>query len=158
MNPPDLLHFAGDWASYEQALYAVFLGELAQGGVEFDGLPVTCRRNPEANGRWAAFWHLIQEGHIEEERLPDIRRCERLRWVRWTIEHGRGHEAIDVWQNTRGREENTLLWYNEEYLVVLAERRQGSGWLLKTAYVTDRSNRKRQLARERDDWSRAQKS
>lgn len=33
-----------------------------------------------ADGKEATFWHMIQEGRIEEDRTPDIRRCERIRW------------------------------------------------------------------------------
>ncbi len=59
----------------------------------------------------------------------------------------------------RGTEVNTLLWYREEYLVVLAQRRnmeQGRDyWLLKTAYCTEKSGRIRQLQRERDAFHRA---
>ena len=72
----------------------------------------------------------------------------RLRWVRWIIENGRTHTEIQEWQNTRGTEVNTLLWYQEEYLVVLTQR-QGY-WLLKTAYCTEKSGRIRQLRKERD--------
>jgi len=90
---------------------------------------------------------------VEDDRTPDLRRCERIRWVRWMIENGVAHPEIHEWQNTRGTEVNTLLWYREEYLVVLAQRRDY--WLLKTAYSTDQSGRIRQLRRERDAFHRA---
>jgi hypothetical protein len=148
LNPPDLLPFTGDWPTYEAMLYQLFFDELARGGLEFRGWQVQCRRRPEHAGKWAAFWHLVQEGPIEEQRTPDMRRCERLRWIRWVIEQAQAHSAIDEWQNTRQGERNTLLWFNEEYLVILAER---SGyWLLKSAYCTDRSGRIAQLRKERD--------
>lgn len=112
-----------------------------------------CRRHPEAAGRWASFWHLVQEGRVEDDRTPDLRRCERIRWVRWVIENAATHAEIDEWQNTRGTEVNTLLWFREEYLVVLAQR-QGY-WLLRTAYCTEKSGRIRQLRKERDAFHRA---
>ena len=59
-----------------------------------------------------------------------------------------GHCCINEWQNERGTEKNTLLWYREEYLVVLAER--CGYWLLKTAYCTEQSGRIGQLRKERD--------
>jgi hypothetical protein len=151
MTPPGLLLFKvfdGDWHAYEGELYRVFLNEIAKGKLEFRGWPVNCRRIPEAHGRWASFWHLVQEGRIEDDRLPDFRRCERIRWVRWTIENGTTHQEIEEWQNRRGTEINTLLWYREEYLVVLAQRQ--NYWLLRTAYCTERSMRIRQLRKERD--------
>ena len=91
--------------------------------------------------------------HVEDDRTPDLRRCERIRWVRWVIQNAPTHAEIDEWQNTRGTEVNTLLWFREEYLVVLA-RHQGY-WLLRTAYCTEKSGRIRQLQRERGDFRRA---
>ena len=57
---------------------------------------------------------------------------------------------IDEWRNKRGSETNTLLWYREEYLVVLYQRR--NYWLLKTAYFTEKKNRIRQLQKKRDTY------
>lgn len=149
--PPDLVPFqgvGGDWKAYEAALYRIFRKEIVGGDLRFRGLPVRCRRLPETGGRWAAFWHLVQEGRVEEDRTPDLRRCERIRWVRWVVENVETHPEIDEWQNTRRTETNTLLWYREDYLVVLARRRRY--WLLKTAYCTERRGRIEKLRRERD--------
>lgn len=154
--PPDLLQFnafGGDWPAYEAELHRIFMAEIASGNLQFRGVRVGCRRNPEAAGRWASFWHLVQEGRVEDERLPDLRRCERIRWVRWIIEKAPAHAEINEWQNTRGTETNTLLWYREEYLVVLAQR-QGY-WLLRTAYCTEQDGRIDKLRRERDAFHRA---
>ena len=156
MNPPDLLPFAafgGDWPAYEAELHRIFVAEIANGGVQYQGLRVGCRRHPEAARRWASFWHLVQEGSVEDDRLPDLRRCERIRWVRWVIENAVAHAEIDVWQNTRGTQVNTLLWFREEYLVVLGQS-QGY-WLLRTAYCTEKSGRIAQLRKERDAFRRA---
>ena len=156
MTPPDLISFTafgGDWAAYETELHRIFIAEIARSGLTFHGDRVNCRRLPEAAGRWASFWHLVQEGRVEDDRTPDLRRCERIRWVRWVIENGADHAEIDSWQNTRGTEVNTLLWFREEYLVVLGQR-QGY-WLLRTAYCTDRSGRIAQLRKERDAFRRA---
>lgn len=156
MTLPDLLPFSdfgGDWNAYENELHQIFMENVAQAGLQFRGQRVSCRRIPETAGRWASFWHLVQEGRIEDDRTPDLRRCERIRWVRWIIENGGAHAEIDEWQNKRGTEVNTLLWFREEYLVVLAQRR--GYWLLKTAYCTEKSGRIRQLQKERDAFLRA---
>lgn len=156
MIPPDLLPlaaFGGNWGAYEAELYSIFMSDLAAGGVQFGGLRVGCRRNPETEGKWASFWHLVQEGRVEDDRLPDLRRCERIRWVRWVIENAVEHAEIDIWQNTRGTEVNTLLWYREEYLVVLGQRQDY--WLLRTAYCTEGDLRIYKLRKERDAFRRA---
>jgi hypothetical protein len=153
MNPPDLVPFTafgGDWPTYETELHRIFIAEIARGGIVFDGVRVNCRRLPEAAGKWASFWHLVQEGRVEDDRTPDLRRCERIRWVRWVIENAATHPEIDEWQEVRGNAVDTLLWYREEYLVVLAKRRDY--WLLKTAYCTTQHGRIAKKRRERDAY------
>lgn len=155
MNPPDLLRFAdfgGDWSSYEDELNRVFMAEIARAGLVFRGAAVNCRRHDEVAGRWASYWHLVQEGRVEENRTPDLRRCERLRWVPWLIQNAVAHPEIDEWQNTRGTEVNTLLWFREEYLVILGQR--NGYWLLRSAYCTEKSGRIAQLRKERDALNR----
>lgn len=154
MPPPELILFSdfdGDWTRYEAALDEIFVREI-RSGLALDGLPVHCRRIPESDGRWWAFWHLIQEGAIEEARIPDLRRCERLRWVRWVIENANDDPEISRWENERRREKNILLWYREEYLVVLSKR--SNYLLLKTAYCTGKKGRIADLRRERDEFQR----
>ena len=156
MNPPDLLRlndFGGDWPTYEAALNRVFMGEIARAGLVFQGDAVNCRRHEEFAGRWASYWHLVQEGKVEEDRTPDLRRCERLRWVPWVIQNASAHPEIEEWQNVRKTETNTLLWYREEYLVILG-RRNGY-WLLRSAYCTEQGGRISQLRRERDAFNGA---
>ncbi|BAK83999.1 hypothetical protein [Komagataeibacter medellinensis] len=148
MKPPELIEFCNDWSAYEHELNRVFITEIAQGGLTFRGDSVSCRRFPETANRWAAFWHLIQEGMIETERTPDLRRCERIRWVRWVIENAETNPEINIWQNQRGNETNTLLWFRTEYLVVLSHR--NGYYLLKTAYCTEKRGRIAQLTKERD--------
>ena len=68
------------------------------------------------------------------------------------IENATAHPEIDEWRNERQREKNTLLWYREEYLVVMARRR--NYWLLKTAYCTEQRRRVAKLRSERDAYHR----
>jgi len=43
------------------------------------------KRHPMTQNKEATFWHMIQEGSVESERIPDIRRCERIRWPRPSV-------------------------------------------------------------------------
>lgn len=154
--PPDLIlltSFSGDWGSYEEQLNVIFKEEIACNTLTYQGCRVSCRRFPETQERWAAFWHLVQEGQVEADRQPDLRRCERIRWVKWVIESAKTHDQINVWENTRKGEVSVLLWYAEAYLVVLSQR-QGY-WLLKTAYCTEGTGRISKLRKERDAFLKA---
>ena len=112
-----------------------------------------CRRDPIYDGKEAGFWHCVSEGASEEQRLPDLRRCERIRWIRTVIEHA-NDESVDHWTNRRGADTRHLIWWNESFLVVLAERtrrRDGFQYFqLITAYCTTEEHRKKKLRKDRD--------
>jgi len=99
---------------------------------------------------------MIQEGSSEEERTPDFRRCERIRWPRPIIDH-HDDKTIKVWWNQRRGEKRICLWFeHENYLVILADR--GEYILPWTAYLVDRPHRQRKLQREYEKYCRGLKS
>ena len=136
----------GNWTRYVEVLYRFFEQDFLDSAPSFGGYRVGAKRHPEEQGKSATFWHLISEGEVESERVPDLRRCERIRWPRPVIEHT-GEPVIKVWENKRGNEERVCLWLeDDEYLVVLARR---SGYvLLWTAYMVTEPHRKRKLQKE----------
>lgn len=145
--------YGGDWNAYLQALYACFKRDFVDDKPVFQGRRLGLKRHPLAHGKEATFWHMIQEGDVEEERTPDLRRCERIRWPKPVIEHEGA--AVKVWRNRRGREERVCLWLvQESYLVVLADR--GDYILPWTAYLVERSHQQRKLQKEYDEYWQAQ--
>jgi hypothetical protein len=101
-------------------------------------------------GKEATFWHMIQEGKVEDERIPDFRRCERIRWPKPIIERN-SDPLIKVWRNKRGREERVCLWLEQEnYLVILADR--GEYILPWTAYLVERPHQQRKLQKEYEGY------
>jgi hypothetical protein len=153
---PELLPFHGDWPAYEDEIYRVFVGEVVRSGLTFRGLKVTCQYRPPSKGKHFGFWHLISEGDTEEDRTPDLRRCERIRWVAWLIRNAEFHDGVSWWENRRGSNTHVVLWLEEEdFVVVLAKRRDY--YLLRTAYCVEKSHRRRSLQRERDRFWQAQK-
>jgi hypothetical protein len=81
MTLPDLFLFTGDWQCYEDKLYQIYLDEIVNAGLSFNGLPIRCQYRPESKNKHFGFWHLISEGEIETDRTPDLRRCERIHWI-----------------------------------------------------------------------------
>ena len=152
-NSPDWLPslvlfqaYRGDWERYLQALYAYFTQDFINSQPSFEGTPIALKRHPVIQGKEATFWHLISEGERESNRLPDLRRCERIRWPRPVIEHTT-EPVIKVWENERGSEKRVCLWLESaEYLVVLARRK--SYVLIWTAFPVTEAHRKRKLQRE----------
>jgi hypothetical protein len=146
--------YGGDWDRYLSALYKCFETDFVESRPRFRGRKLGLKRYPLSQGKEATFWHMISEGRSEASRQPDLRRCERIRWPRAVIEHSED-AAVKVWETTRRGERRICLWLEEqEYLVVLADRK---GYLLPwTAYMVTRSHRKRKLQREFERWQRQQ--
>lgn len=137
----------GQWDAYESAVYAVFKAGFIDAAVRFRGMRIGLRRHPKYKNREWAFWHLIQEGPVEEHRTPDLRRCERIGWVRAIIDHA-DDASVKVWENDRRGDRRILLWLeSEDFLVVLAVRGQGYTMLV-TAYPTNRDHTRRKLLKE----------
>jgi len=113
---------------------------------------VALKRHPIEKGKEATFWHLISEGKSEKDRLPDLRRCERIRWPRPIIEHY-NQPAIKFWLNERRGEKRICLWFEEEeYLVVLAKRH---GYvILWTAYLVTKTHMKLKLRKEHEAYKK----
>lgn len=153
---PELFPFHGEWSRYEEELYAIYLETIVRSGLKFGGVPVRSRFVPPTKNKGYSFWHLISEGEIEEERIPDIRRCERIRWVAWLIKNATNHNDLSWWENTRRGNTHIVIWHEQEdFAVVLAKR---TGYvLLKTAYWV-KQHRRKDFEREREEFRRSRKS
>ncbi len=146
---PDLTVFSGsDWPVYQDELYRIFCKTLLSDPAFFLGMQVRIKRHPEYLKMHFAFWHLITEGEKESERTPDLRRCERIAWIRWVIENNELHPGIYYWKNLRKGRVHVVIWYKaENYVVILEERKEY--YLLKTAYVVA-PHRLKSLQKEMD--------
>ncbi len=163
-NPPDWLpnlllleDFDGNWQRYEDEVFAIFYRDFIENQPKFQNKWIRCRRDL-IKGKEASFWHCTSEGPDENNRTPDIKRCERIGWIKAVIEHSDSTE-IDCWTVRRRGEIRWLLWFNEELLIVLGERhrkRDGFKYMqLITVYCTEEERRKANLRKERDEFTKA---
>lgn len=155
MELPPLEIFSGDWQSYENELYEIFLDTVVRAGIAFQGLPVKSQFRPETQGKGFSFWHLISEGENEDERTPDFRRCERIRWISWLINNVDSVEEISWWENRRGSNTHVVLWVEVERFAIVLAKRNGY-YLIKTAYMV-KSNREKSFRKERERFWRSRK-
>ena len=163
--PPELMTWDGsDWQGYEDEIYTVYLKTVAHAKLRFRGEPVKVQFRPESKQKGYGFWHLISEApdqsnRNEDDRVPDLRRCERVRWVAWCIENANEPE-FSWWENERWNQPHVVIWAEaHDYAVILAKRITEEGfsfYLLKTAYCL-RSHNIRKFTKERDAWRKAQK-
>jgi len=160
-TPPPLMPFSGynDWTDYEDAIYTIYLETVAHARLTFLGALVKTRFNPTTKQKGYGFWHLIseapsQDNRNEDERIPDLRRCERVRWVAWCIQNA-GTPGFSWWENDRKGQTHVVIWAEEhDYAIMLGKRHTAEGvrfYLLKTAYCL-RSHNIRRFAKERDAY------
>ncbi len=149
-----LLEHGGNWETYLKTLYKSFETDFVHSRPCFRGRRLGLKRHPLSQGKEATFWHMISEGRDEVSRRIDLQRCERIAWARAVIENA-DDAAVLVWETERRGERRICLWLkDQEYLVVLADRK---GYLLPwTAYTVTRTHRKRKLQREYEAWRNEQ--
>lgn len=147
---PDLIMFndyGGDWNKYLQKLYTCFQEDFINRPMPFfNGIRLSLKKHPIVLGKEITFWHLISEGPEETNRIPDIRRCEKICWSRPIIENCNS-EGIKIWDVIRKSERRTCIWFEDAEFVVIIAHRQGYS-LLWTAYNVDQQHRKNKFNKE----------
>ena len=136
-NLPSLIllsEYGGIWDVYFETVYSVFETDFVHSKPKFGTYRVNLKHHPSYDGKSATFWHMISEGNIESERVPDIRRCERISWVKYFMEKFNGDKPdgnskllwwIEIRHGRGGREERIHLTNsNYDYIVVIANRKQ----------------------------------
>lgn len=161
---PNLILFenaGGDWNAYLEVLYAGYEADFVASKPTWPGKRVSLKRHREYQGKGATSWHFISEGSNEDERIPDFRRCERIRWPRPIMDAFPDREwaegdLIFWWKSQRGREWRYVLAIDDfSYVVVVADR--GEYVMPWTAYHVAQSHRQAKLRREYETYWEGQK-
>ena len=154
-----LQEYNGDWKQYIEAVYDYFKIDFIDSKPRFQNKAIRLKRYPLLDGKEATFWHITSEGKEEDKRVPDLRRCERIRWPRPIIQRY-SDDSIRCWSNIRGNarrrnEGRIVLWfYDEDYVVVLAVR--GQYVLLWTAYYVSWDHTRKKLLRDYEEYQKRQ--
>ena len=150
--PPLVLFedFKGNWDAYLDTIYTYFKQDFVESRPVFQGRRLGLKRHPLAHGKEATFWHMISKGQEEVNRIPDFRRCERIRWPKPVIEHENDPKVM-YWVSVKRNEDRIHIWLEEEdYVVVLADRR---GFLLPwTTFLVTRQHTKQKLRKEYETY------
>lgn len=148
--------------SYEDRIYEIFRRDFIDSHPEYEGMRVSVRRQQEeSDGKWAGFFHITSvEDKETGERVADLRRCERVRYPRKTIDHYDncpecGYRICEkplVWWFRKARRNRVhILIEPERYLVVLEPHPEKDYCMLVTAYYVDRDHSYRKLIRQYND-------
>lgn len=162
---PDLMplsDFKGNWNEYLDALHAVFEEDFVKSKPKWLNKRVGLKRHPEYDGKSATFWHMISEGSTEEDRTPDFRRCERIRWPRPMMEE---HDELPpdaskarlIWWAEQRRNETRILLSFEDFSYVMIVSDRGEYVLPWTAYAVEREHQQQKLKRRYEEFWKAQK-
>ena len=143
--------YQNDWQQYLEAIYQCFCQDFVTSKPYFEDKRFALKKHPMIKGKEATFWHIISEGKVEDERLPDLRRCERIRWPRVIITaHNSG--LMKCWRNNRKGEERVVIALEDfSYVVVLADR--GNYVLLWTAFCVEREHMRQKLRKEYEEYT-----
>lgn len=149
--------FGGDWPRYIEAIYAVFKRDFVESKPKFRGTKLALKRHPLIDEKEHTFYHMTHKGTDEENRVPDLRRCERMPWAKPTIENC-DHWQLKVWIQERKREKRICIWLERQnepdYLIVLAHRK---GYLLPwTAFTLQLDHERRKKQREYEAYKKAE--
>lgn len=159
---PDLEYYDdrySEWKEYEDFLYSIFREDFIDTVPLFDNDRVNVKRYPFEFGKEEAFFHTTCQDYSHNgDRVPDFRRCERIRWIRAFIDYHtcdpincEDCEGIKIWwEDYKGRDRVHLLSEEEKYLVVL-EKRTGY-YLLITAFYYDRDHSLRKALKRYKAW------
>lgn len=153
---PDLITLAdykGRWEDYIDGLYVLFVDDFVEGAPTLNDKPIVFRRGGEPyEGKEWAFWYLTCDhprGYREEEDWEtNLRRCERISWIRPLIA-GYEYGATDVvgWiQIRRGQERLAIALDDFSYIVIL--RDTSSEFLLITHFFVVEEHERRRYERE----------
>ncbi|HEM5071574.1 TPA: hypothetical protein U1212_002249 [Streptococcus suis] len=142
-----LAQFKGDYNSYNKYLYyEIFLKELFNYKLKFNGKLIELKQYPLLNNIEDSYYHLTCKTFdlSSNEREPDLRRSERLCWLRPSIEtihqDSCNQECFLKYEKLhKGKVKRIhLLNPDDRYLIVLEDRK--GYYLLVTAHYLHYDN------------------
>ncbi len=133
--------------TYEE-LYALFRKDFIESQPVYEGQPVWIFPEME-NGKEKIFWHLTtREDKRTKERFPDLRRSERLPWVRAILDEP-DHTELLIWDYVEGDGDiNTYVWLKDYDFVILLKKYPNGSRRLLTSYWLDYKNAKDKLQKK----------
>lgn len=142
--------FEGDWKLYLNAIYNCFCDDFIKQKAEYEGKKISLKKHPLLNGKEATFWHLISSGETETNRLPDLRRCERIKWPKAIIDNN-DNNSVKIWENIRKGKNRVCLCFGDWEYVVILDKRKGY-ILLWTAYLITQRHTKIRMKKEYEKY------
>jgi len=131
-----------------EALYRLFARDFKASQPVYDGHAVWFFPEME-DGKEIIFWHLTSREDKEAgDRLPDLRRSERLPWVRPMLDQPEKPEIL-AWDHDEGDGTvKTYVWLeNDDFVVIMKKYPDGRRRLI-TSFWVEYGNTKRKLRKK----------
>ena len=142
----------GDWPNYLDIVYKIFYSDIIKKRLAYKNTLVRpTHENDYDDGKHVLFWHIIQK-QGEEERQPDLRRMERIPWIK-PITDNIDSQFIHIWSEKRGNDfrDHILLddGLENQYLIVISvrEKKNYTDYFLVTAFPPEKNYLKNLLRR-----------
>lgn len=142
-----LSDFDGFFDNYNEHLYNIFISDLFNNKMLYRNKPVSLKSFPKEHDKESSFFHLtckdFSGSHLESDRSLDLRRCERLHWIKPSIETNHLLECkqecfLTYVKEYKGKKRYHLLNEYDRYIIILEER--NDFFLLITAFYIDYDN------------------
>lgn len=141
-------------------LYQVFVTTIRNAGLRYNGAGVWFFPEQE-DGKEVIFWHLTTRSqksapvprrmrHLHgmavpsssPQRLPDLRRCERLPWVGPLVGHGSDPDVLAWDYDEDDGCTKTYVWMKDhDFVVIMKKMGNGSRRLITSFYVDNKFTR-----------------
>ena len=134
------------YSSYVEDIYAIFKRDFIDSSPVFNNAIVDIRRTPYDQGKEDGFWHVTCKDYkTGGPRNTDLRRCERIEWIRAIIENYNCNSYCDdcdgvlAWiEPYKGSYRVHFLLVDERYLVIIEPRK--TYYVLVTAFYIDENS------------------
>lgn len=151
---PPIQPLQGDWDKDLANLHAIFTKCFIDSRCVFkDQLVWPDKRKLDGGDYEEGFWHLItQDDESKYQRLFDMRRAERLCWLRPVIEnHADARVKTFVWLH-KGKTPRIHIWLEDcDYIVILETSRNGRLANLITAYHLEGEGKRAKYAKRYEE-------
>ncbi len=148
---PEMLNVNPWTETTYDALYQLFCDTLKNSRPVYRGAEVWFFLDME-DGKEKIFWHLTSRDDKETgERLPDLRRSERLPWVRPMIDQPDQSDVLD-WDFEEGDGTiKTYIWLKEYDFVVIMKKYPDENRRLITSFWIEYNNTRRKMQKKYDN-------
>lgn len=150
--------FKRDPSLYTKYLFSIFKKDFIDSNPFYNKKQIFYDKRITTQDKPEGFWHLVTEVDKEtgERNNADLRRSERLCWIRPIIENF-NDPLVSVYEKVANKKIRTcFLLEDYDFLVILHETKYG--YYLVTSYYLNWPNSKRKAINDRDSYIKQESS